>query len=627
MTWKGSLLCLRITVAVVGWAPAAADLGDVLYHLPNPDPGLADQYGEATAASGNSLLVGASRDDSPGASDDAGVVYLYDLTTGQLQLTIPNPGDDPAYDAFGAAVSIDGTRIAVGAPFDGVGGTERGSAYIYDTHGDLLHTLVSPYPSDGGQFGVSAAVEGDAIGLGEPGTCMRVNEACGGAAYLFQADTGGLLNVFANPSPDPFDRFGASIAVGEACVVVGAPGEEAGGAVYVFDRTTGDLIRVLYSPFPTDFAQFGAALAVDGNAIVIGAPFGDTSSNQDGAGAAYIFDAGTGRLRVMLTNPTPSVSEQFGRAVSLGDGVVAVGAPFDSTPGTTDIAGAAHLFDEATGDHLATFSNPSPGFRDAFGYAVAASPSGIAVGAFRDNSGASRSGAVFVFGSVSRNQPPRVTEAFADIQEIWPANGKMIGVKILGVSDPDGDPVVVTVETVTQDEPVGLLPDATGVGSPSVNLRAERGGQGNGRIYRITFVATDPFGASSEGSVLVAVPHDRRSCGGARDDGQRYDATVAARSKPALLTENIPLRNSPNPFNPATRIEYRLAEPGPVSLVVYNTLGQAIRVLTDGYLGSGLHAVRWDGRDGMGRQVSSGLYIAHLMADGRFGTHRMLLAK
>ncbi len=43
MTWKGSLLCLRITVAVVGWAPTAADLGDVLYHLPNPDPGLADQ--------------------------------------------------------------------------------------------------------------------------------------------------------------------------------------------------------------------------------------------------------------------------------------------------------------------------------------------------------------------------------------------------------------------------------------------------------------------------------------------------------------------------------------------------------------------------------------------------------
>ena len=69
-------------------------------------------------------------------------------------------------------------------------------------------------------------------------------------------------------------------------------------------------------------------------------------------------------------------------------------------------------------------------------------------------------------------------------------------------------------------------PDATGLGSDSASLRAERSGKGNGRVYVIHFLASDGRGGETTGSVTVCVPHDIRKGEVIRvDDGQIYDAT------------------------------------------------------------------------------------------------------
>jgi len=132
------------------------------------------------------------------------------------------------------------------------------------------------------------------------------------------------------------------------------------------------------------------------------------------------------------------------------------------------------------------------------------------------------------------NRAPDCSEACASIQEIWPPNHKYVDIEIMGVTDPDGDTVTITITGITQDEPVDAIgngdgktsPDGTGVGTGIACVRAEREGTGNGRVYEISFTATDPAGAECSGSVTVCVPHDQRPGHECIDDGQSYDSTV-----------------------------------------------------------------------------------------------------
>ncbi len=89
-------------------------------------------------------------------------------------------------------------------------------------------------------------------------------------------------------------------------------------------------------------------------------------------------------------------------------------------------------------------------------------------------------------------------------------------VTLSGATDPDGDAVKITVTGVTQDEAINGLgdgdtsPDAAVVAgrTDQVQLRAERSGAGDGRIYRISFTASDGK-LSCTGTVDVGVPHDQ----------------------------------------------------------------------------------------------------------------------
>jgi hypothetical protein len=86
-------------------------------------------------------------------------------------------------------------------------------------------------------------------------------------------------------------------------------------------------------------------------------------------------------------------------------------------------------------------------------------------------------------------------------------------------------------------------------------------------------------------------------------------------------------QNYPNPFNPRTHIAYQLPQAGPVSLCIYNVRGQLVTRLIDEYQSSGEHAVTWDGRDGYGAQVASGIYFCHLTAGSFQAVRKMMLIK
>jgi hypothetical protein len=93
------------------------------------------------------------------------------------------------------------------------------------------------------------------------------------------------------------------------------------------------------------------------------------------------------------------------------------------------------------------------------------------------------------------------------------------------------------------------------------------------------------------------------------------------------------LGNSPNPFNPFTRITYSLPEEGSVSLAIYDLQGREVISLFEGHRKAGYYNAMWDGRNGLGYSVGSGMYFARLIVSSGTGdllhsrTIKLLLTK
>lgn len=86
-------------------------------------------------------------------------------------------------------------------------------------------------------------------------------------------------------------------------------------------------------------------------------------------------------------------------------------------------------------------------------------------------------------------------------------------------------------------------------------------------------------------------------------------------------------QNYPNPFNLETRIKYYLQRRGEVELRIYNSLGQQVRIFADEIQSEGWHIATWDGRNGSGEIVSSGVYVYRLIAGGQSLERKMILLK
>lgn len=127
-------------------------------------------------------------------------------------------------------------------------------------------------------------------------------------------------------------------------------------------------------------------------------------------------------------------------------------------------------------------------------------------------------------------QPPVCSGAVPAVSVIWPPNGKMVDVSILegSVTAASGDAqsIAIRFDGIEQDEPTNTEGDRNtpqdGWISPDrlhASVRAERAGTpkvpGDGRMYRISFTATDTGGATCAGKVSVGVPHDQRGAAAA----------------------------------------------------------------------------------------------------------------
>ena len=126
--------------------------------------------------------------------------------------------------------------------------------------------------------------------------------------------------------------------------------------------------------------------------------------------------------------------------------------------------------------------------------------------------------------ALSFNRPPICSAVKATPDTLWPPDGDLRLVTLVGATDPDGGPVTYTVTSVTQNEALGgpdghdydwyrkfqkkPEPDAVILHGPYLLLRAWRDPHGDGRVYTIAFTVTDSQGATCSGTTTVEVPHD-----------------------------------------------------------------------------------------------------------------------
>jgi hypothetical protein len=94
-----------------------------------------------------------------------------------------------------------------------------------------------------------------------------------------------------------------------------------------------------------------------------------------------------------------------------------------------------------------------------------------------------------------------------------------------------------------------------------------------------------------------------------------------------IPTEYALDHNFPNPFNPETTLRYAIPNAGQVTLSIYNVLGQEVVRLVNAEKMPGFYTVRWNGKNELGHNVASGVYLYRIQAGNFNQTHKMMLLK
>jgi len=146
--------------------------------------------------------------------------------------------------------------------------------------------------------------------------------------------------------------------------------------------------------------EFGNAIALDNGIVAIGARH--DNDNGTNSGSAYLFDAYTGQEIVKLVPNDGAAGDEFGFSIAIAGGIVAVGTPGKGDNGAG--SGAAYLFSATTGDQLAKLLPADGADGDKFGNAIAIDAGVVAVSAMYEDGFAENGGAAYLFDATTGAQ-------------------------------------------------------------------------------------------------------------------------------------------------------------------------------------------------------------------------------
>jgi len=235
------------------------DLNSVIPAIPvwsvaSPFPQHTDTFGSAVAISGKRAVVSAPGVTLPDSS--FGIVFVYDLDDPDPTRPILNLVSHGLVGSggFGEQVALDGTLLAVAAPFDYEPGGTGGAVHLYDLASSApavpILSLQNPSGRAGEDFGFSVAVSGRRVAVGARQASTVAPSI--GIAYVFDLTSGNPRQPIAtltNPAPVLGDNFGSAIAMKDGTVMVGAMFADVvtadRGAAYLY--TLGPTLRIAQS--------------------------------------------------------------------------------------------------------------------------------------------------------------------------------------------------------------------------------------------------------------------------------------------------------------------------------------------------------------------------------------------
>jgi hypothetical protein len=315
----------------------------------NPDGGFfvgGDEFGRAVALAGDTLVVGAARedggdavingDDSDNSAPNAGAAYIF-VRNGSTwsQQAYLKSSEARAFDHFGRSVAISGDSVIVGATghdnlVEGLGTVpDSGAAYVFVRDGSTWQEQAALRPAVLGSeddFGWSVGLSGDLAIVGAPqedgasegvgGDPLDDSSLNAGAAYVFErtGDAWSQQAYLKASNTGPGDAFGSAVAASPGRVLVGAWDEDSSastingdghddlaarsGAAYLFVADGGGWSQQQFLKAPNALAQdrFGWSVALSGSLAAVGAereeglgagPGAPDTTTGQAAGAAY----------------------------------------------------------------------------------------------------------------------------------------------------------------------------------------------------------------------------------------------------------------------------------------------------------------------------------------------------
>ena len=483
-----------------------------------------DWFGASVAVYGDTIVVGAPRDDTT-AGLDAGSLYVFarsGSTWTQQQHLLA--ADGAANNELGYSVSLYADTVVAGAQIGNVGGQQAGSAYVFVRSGTTWSQQQKLYASDGAlgdSFGTSVSVNVDTVIVGAPDddTSGGFNA---GSAYVFVrsgATWSQQQKLTASDGADS-DFFGWSVSVFGDTAVVGAfnadtPGMSA-GAAYVFVRggTAWAQHQKLVASDGASPHQFGHAVSISGDTLVVGA-FQDVAPSGASAGSAYVFfRAGTTWTEQQKLMASDRMwSDSFGVSVSVSGDTLVVGAHLDDTARGLD-AGSVYVF-VRSGSGWAEQQKVVPldgAPNDQFGFTVSLSGDTVVIGAPAvDVAAGANAGSAYVFA--------RSGTAWTQQQKLLASDG--------AAGDLFGGSVSISLDTVVVGARSADSPGAD-AGAAYVFVRSGQSWTEQQKLTASDASPDDQFGTSvSIDTDTVVVGAARDDNGGGADAGSAY---VYARS-------------------------------------------------------------------------------------------------